>query len=145
MGNPSTTILYHIIITPTLNIHIYICTHISENIYVTKKTPKQVAKIWLPNLVLYQTNKHDQRNIAIKFCSDCLDGPMVLTLSCRQAIFCLSMPQPWPWVKDEGNSKVIQYVFHSVAVNYRYSRYKIDMKISIDNRYGFSDIDISSF
>ena len=33
----------------------------------------------------------------------------------------------------------------SVAVNYRYTRYKIDMKISIDNRYGFSDIDISSF
>ena len=33
----------------------------------------------------------------------------------------------------------------SVAVNYRYSRYKIDMKISIHNRYGFSDIDISSF
>ena len=25
----------------------------------------------------------------------------------------------------------------SVAVNYRYRRYKIDMKISIDNRYGF--------
>ena len=36
-------------------------------------------------------------------------------------------------------------VLCSVAVNYRYSRYKIDMKISIDNRYGFSDIDISSF
>ena len=35
--------------------------------------------------------------------------------------------------------------YSSVAVNYRYSRYKIDMKISIDNRYGFSDIDISSF
>ena len=33
----------------------------------------------------------------------------------------------------------------SVAVNYRYRRYKIDMKISIDNRYGFFDIDISSF
>ena len=33
----------------------------------------------------------------------------------------------------------------SVAVNYRYSRYKIDMNISIDNRYGFFDIDISSF
>ena len=30
--------------------------HISENItYITKKTPKLVAKIWLPNLVLYQT------------------------------------------------------------------------------------------
>ena len=33
----------------------------------------------------------------------------------------------------------------SVAVNYRYRRYKIDMKISIDNWYGFFDIDISSF
>ena len=30
--------------------------HISEDItYITKMTPKLVAKIWLPNLVLYQT------------------------------------------------------------------------------------------
>ena len=36
-------------------------------------------------------------------------------------------------------------VLGSVAVNYRYSRYKIDMKIAIDNRYGFFYIDISSF
>ena len=41
--------------------------------------------------------------------------------------------------------KLKAYLLTSVAVNYRYSRYKIDMKISIDNRYGFSDIDISSF
>ena len=51
MENPSTTIFYHIIIRPTLNIGI------SENItYITKNIPKLVAKIWLPNLVLYQTD-----------------------------------------------------------------------------------------
>ena len=30
----------------------------------------------------------------------------------------------------------------SVAVNYQYSRYKIDMTSSIDNQYGFHNIDI---
>ena len=45
----------------------------------------------------------------------------------------------------EAITPIWNMVVVSVAVNYRYSRYKIDMKISIDNRYGFSDIDISSF
>ena len=39
----------------------YHYTHIeriSESItYITKKTPKLVAKFWLPNLILYQTDK----------------------------------------------------------------------------------------
>ena len=62
------------------------------------------------------------------------------------------MPVIWPsWHQCLACSMMIHHHFviiiHgiSVAVNYRYSRYKIDMKISIDNRYGFSDIDISSF
>ena len=50
MGYLSTTRLYYIIIRPTLN------EHINENItYYYKKTPKLVAKIWLPNFVLYQS------------------------------------------------------------------------------------------
>ena len=60
--------------------------------------------------------------------------------------------QEWDWyLSPNGHTwhalvdvEVTSITF-SVAVNYRYSRYKIDMKISIDNRYGFSDIDISSF
>ena len=35
-------------------------------------------------------------------------------------------------------------VIISVAVNYRYSRYKIDMTGSIDNRYGFYNIKLRS-
>ena len=48
-------------------------------------------------------------------------------------------PQIWAPIQYKDD------ILPSAAVNYRYSRYKIDMKISIDNRYGFSDIDISSF
>ena len=54
----------------------------------------------------------------------------------------------WGWYKINSISSTpggVTIILNSVAVNYRYSRYKIDMKISIDNRYGFSDIDISSF
>ena len=51
MENPTTTILYHItrIIRPTLNIFLK-TLHILQ-----KKTSKLVTKIWLPNLILYQT------------------------------------------------------------------------------------------
>ena len=31
--------------------------------YIIKKTPKLVAKIWLPNLVLYQTAECDSKNL----------------------------------------------------------------------------------
>ena len=50
MRNPSTTILYHIIIRPTLNIFL------KTLLILQKKKPKLVAKFWLPNLVLYQTD-----------------------------------------------------------------------------------------
>ena len=49
--NPPTTIHYHIINTPTLNIF-------PKTLQILqKKTPKLVAKIWLPNLVSYQTDQ----------------------------------------------------------------------------------------
>ena len=50
MVNPSTTYF----VTSLLDQH---------RTYVIKKTPKLVAKIWLPNLVLYQTDKCDLVNI----------------------------------------------------------------------------------
>ena len=48
VGNPSTTILYRIIITHTLNIFL-------KTLHILQKRHKLVAKFWLPNLVLYQT------------------------------------------------------------------------------------------
>ena len=50
-------------------------------------------------------------------------------------------------LKQRGHCKKAEHgaqiltVRISVAVNYRYSRYKIDMTNSIDNRYGFLNID----
>ena len=57
-------------------------THIFENItYIIKKTPKLVAKLWLPNLVLYQTAN----------CSKPLPEPI---LTCHHQV---------QWHSSEGN------------------------------------------
>ena len=43
-------------------------------------------------------------------------GWVVLTLSCRQTIFSLSLPQPWPWVKVTGRSSTTFSQTHTFFV-----------------------------
>ena len=77
--------------------------HISENIiYITKKTPKLVAKIWLPNLVLYQTT---------------YGGPALRYVYTRQDIGC----DQWCRCNDTWNGSYIE-----ILNNIVYTKWDLD-------------------
>ena len=68
----------------------------SNRVFDLEKThPKNSKKIWQKmsfqqnSSKIYSGDKHDQKDMATKFCMDWLNGS-----HCRQANFCLSMSQP---------------------------------------------------
>ena len=75
----------------------------SNRVFDLEKThPKTSKKIWqkrVSNRIPPKSNQVINLTREIWLLSFVWIGWMVLTLSCRQADFCLSMSQPLPWVK----------------------------------------------
>ena len=76
----------------------------SNRVFDLQKThPKIAKKIWqkkrVSNRIPPKSNQVINMTREIWLLSFVWIGWMVLTLSCRQANFCLSMSQPLPWVK----------------------------------------------
>ena len=89
----------------------------SNTVFDFEKTyPKFLKKIWQKNRVAYKIppkyNQVISMTRGISLPSFVEIGGVVLTSSCRQANFCLSMSQPWPWVKvTKGSSNTFSQTY----------------------------------
>ena len=96
VSNQCTSFLFHINRTK----HSW---DMSNRVLDLEKThPKFSKKMWQKRICYRIPPKSNQvmtMTRGMHLLSFVVIGWVVLTLSCRQANFCLSMSQPWPWVK----------------------------------------------
>ena len=87
----------------SFSFHINLTNHswdISNWVFDLEKThPKFSKKIRVSNRIPPKSNQVISVTRGIMLQSFVVIGWVVLTLSCRQGNLCLSMSQPWPWVK----------------------------------------------
>ena len=79
---------------------------------------RKFGKNWVSNKIPPKSNQVISMTKGISLPSSVVIGWVVLTLPCRQANLCLSMSQPWPWVKvTKGSSSTFSQTYTFIVPN----------------------------